>query len=117
MNVVVSFWAPDLHPAIVISAGLVVLMAINGLNVRYYGEVEFWISILKVLLMIGLFLFTFITMVGGNPLGDRYGFRYWRDPGLFAKSDVVGRLKGIWASVMWGAFAIVSQGYGSSKPS
>lgn len=22
-------------------------------------------------------------MLGGNPLGDRYGFRYWRDPGAF----------------------------------
>ena len=23
-------------------------------------------------------------MVGGNPLGDRFGFRYWNNPGAFA---------------------------------
>lgn len=42
---------------------------------RWYGETEFYISILKVILIFGLFLFTFITMVGGNPLHDVYGFR------------------------------------------
>lgn len=34
----------------------------------------------KVILILGLIAFTFITMLGGNPKGDRYGFRYWRDP-------------------------------------
>jgi len=24
-------------------------------------------------------MFTFIAMVGGNPLHDRFGFRYWKD--------------------------------------
>lgn len=31
----------------------------------------------KVLLIIGLLLMTFITMLGGNPLHDRFGFRFW----------------------------------------
>jgi len=31
--------------------------------------------------MLMFFAFTFITMVGGNPQGDAYGFRYWTDPG------------------------------------
>ena len=37
-------------------------------------------SIFKVFLMLGLMMYTFITMVGGNPDNDAYGFRYWRDP-------------------------------------
>jgi amino acid transporter len=87
--VVVQYWAPDLNPAIVITIGLIGLIAANGFSARVYGEVgtplvlvscarltiEFWISILKVLLMLGLFLYTFITMLGGNPIKDRYGFR------------------------------------------
>jgi amino acid transporter len=32
-----------------------------------------------------LFSFTFVTMVGGNPQGDAYGFRYWNNPGAFAE--------------------------------
>jgi hypothetical protein len=34
----------------------------------------------KLVLILMLFCFTFITMVGGNPKHDAYGFRYWRDP-------------------------------------
>jgi amino acid permease len=41
--------------------------ALNVLAVKFYGEAEFWLSGGKVLLMVILFCFTFITMVGGNP--------------------------------------------------
>lgn len=48
---------------------------------RYYGESEFWLAIGKVLLIVGLILYAIVTMLGGNPLNDRYGFRYWQNPG------------------------------------
>ena len=53
---------------------------LNGLAVRWYGMSEFYMSIFKVFLMLGLMSYTFITMVGGNPRHDAYGFRYWNDP-------------------------------------
>jgi hypothetical protein len=34
--------------------------------------------------------------------------RFWNDPGVFATPDAVGRLRGVWAGVTWGAFAVVS---------
>lgn len=34
----------------------------------------------KVVLIFIVFFFTFITMVGGNPQHDAYGFRYWKTP-------------------------------------
>lgn len=40
-------------------------------------ESEFWLASGKVILAIGLLAFTFVTMVGGNPLHDVYGFRNW----------------------------------------
>jgi len=45
-----------------------------------YGdaESEFWLAIGKVILAVGLICFTFISMVGGNPRRDAYGFRYWK---------------------------------------
>lgn len=42
-----------------------------------FAESEFWLALGKVILAIGLIAFTFITMVGGNPLHDVYGFRNW----------------------------------------
>ena len=53
---------------------------LNGLTVRYFGISEFYMSIFKVFLMLGLISYTFVTMVGGNPRRDPYGFRYWNDP-------------------------------------
>ena len=40
-------------------------------------EAEFWLSLGKVFLAVGLLLFTIVTMLGGNPLRDRFGFRNW----------------------------------------
>lgn len=53
---------------------------VNLTAVKWYGESEFWMALGKVILIVGLICFTFVTMLGGNPQGDRYGFRYWKDP-------------------------------------
>lgn len=64
INVIVEYWEP-LHPAILISACLVAIGALNLFSVRFFGEAEFWISITKIFLIFGLILYTFVTMVGG----------------------------------------------------
>lgn len=111
INLVVQFWAPDLHPAICISVALVLLGLINLWSVKFFGEVEFWISITKVLLMLGLFMFTLVTMCGGNPQGNAYGFQFWNNPGLFKDSGSTGHAKDIWASLSWATFGIAGPDY------
>ena len=71
---------------------LTILRLINFFAVKWYGESEFWLSMGKVLLSVGLIFFTFIAMLGGNPLHDRYGFRFWQNPGSFAEYYTVGNL-------------------------
>ena len=105
INVIVEYWTDSLHPAICISATLVALAAIQLYSVRWFGEIEFWISITKVLLMIGLTLYTFVTMVGGNPLKDKYGFRFWKMPGPFGTGSGLEVLRGIFDTVIWSCFA------------
>ena len=58
---------------------------LNILVVKAYGESEFWLSGGKAILVFILFAFTFVSMVGGNPQHDPYGFRYWNNPGAFAE--------------------------------
>ncbi|KAH7889741.1 dicarbixylic amino acid permease [Phlebopus sp. FC_14] len=53
---------------------------INLLGVGVFGELEFWMSSLKVLSLVGFILLGIIVDLGGNPLHDRIGFRYWRHP-------------------------------------
>jgi amino acid permease len=63
----------------------------------------------KIILMIMLFMFTFVTMVGGNPLKDAYGFRYWKNPGPISEYYGTGhsaQLRAFLASILGAAFAV-----------
>ncbi|WVW79256.1 hypothetical protein I302_101223 [Kwoniella bestiolae CBS 10118] len=111
MNVLIAYWAPDLTPAVCIAVGLALLLFVQVFNVRLYGETEFWISIGKIFMIFGAFIFTFITMVGGNPKHDKYGFRFWKDPGPFAADSGVDRAQAIWKAIQWGAYGIVGPDY------
>jgi yeast amino acid transporter len=88
--------------------------AINILAVRAYGEAEFWLSGGKVILILALFSFTFITMVGGNPLHDAYGFRYWKHGGAFREkihTGDLGRLQGFLGALNSALFTVVGPEY------
>lgn len=53
-------------------------------------------------------------MLGGNPLHDRFGFRYWRDPGAFATlyhSGNLGRFLGFLQCLIQASFTIAGPDY------
>ena len=82
-DVIIHYWSTALPTWALVLIVIVLYGLINLVNVKWYGEVEFWAALGKVLLIIGLIIFTFVVMLGGNPLGDRFGFRYWNNPGAF----------------------------------
>lgn len=57
-----------------------VYRVINIFAVKCYGEAEFYLSIGKLLLIFIVFAFTFVTMCGGNPQHNAYGFSNWGKP-------------------------------------
>jgi amino acid transporter len=100
--------------------------------VKWYGETEFWAALGKMLLIIGLIIYTFVAMLGkflfstahykhilihhlgGNPLGDRYGFRYWKEPGAFAElyyEGNLGRFLGFLQCLIMASFTIAGPDY------
>ncbi|KAL5605994.1 hypothetical protein BROUX41_006213 [Berkeleyomyces rouxiae] len=91
-NIIITYWTDAIPTAVIICTILVLYGAINVLAVQFYGEIEFWAALGKMLLIIGLIIFTVFVMLGANPLGDRFGFRYWKDPGAFAESFYTGSL-------------------------
>ncbi|WPK22799.1 hypothetical protein PUMCH_000012 [Australozyma saopauloensis] len=104
---VVGFWTP-VSPAVFISVGLLTILFFNVFGVNWYGEIEFFSSILKVLLIVGLMLFTLITMCGANPKHDAYGFRNWSQGGLmheFLAKGSTGRFLGLWNVLIYAAFS------------
>ena len=99
---------------------------------RWYGESEFWLALSKVILIVGLIIFTFLAMYGDflivlsgyklnrscrlgvNPLGDRYGFRYWYEPGSFAEyytTGNLGRFMGFVACFSLASFTVAGPDY------
>ncbi|KAK7418733.1 hypothetical protein QQX98_003751 [Neonectria punicea] len=104
-----SYWFPEINPGVWVAVTLVVVFGLNCLAVKYFGEAEFYASILKVFLIIGFLLFTFIVVLGGNPQHDRIGFRYWKNPGAFNEQYIEGgpgRFLAIWGVFNTAAFAI-----------
>ncbi|KAF2108909.1 general amino acid permease-like protein AGP2 [Lophiotrema nucula] len=114
LNLVLSFWRDDIPVAAVCAVCIVLYALCNVLAVKAYGEAEFWLSGGKVFLILILFSFTFITMVGGNPQHDAYGFRYWNKPGAFAEylsTGSLGRFEGFLGALWAATFCIVGPEY------
>ncbi|EGP91817.1 unnamed protein product [Zymoseptoria tritici ST99CH_1A5] len=115
---VLGYWSDktqETGPLAGIIIGVIICYAaINALAVGIFGEAEFWLSGGKVILIFILFLFTFITMVGGNPRGDAYGFRYWEGGAAFKEylsTGSLGRFEGFMGSMSSAAFTVVGPEY------
>lgn len=74
-NPVVQYWiAPDKFPiAAWITIFIAIIIAINFCGVRVFGEVEFWMSLFKVITLTGLIIFGIVIDLGGGPSHDRIG--------------------------------------------
>ncbi|KAI4164765.1 MAG: hypothetical protein LQ342_001740 [Letrouitia transgressa] len=113
-NVIIHYWSDIVPAGGIIAITIFLYGVINVFAVKWYGESEFWLALGKVLLIIGLIAYTFITMLGGNPLHDRFGFRYWREPGSFAelyKTGSLGRFLGFLQCVIQASFTVAGPDY------
>ena len=66
-------------------------------------------ALTKVLLLFGLVALTIITMSGGNPKHDAYGFSNWGNTPMLAyyTEGSTGRFLGWWKIVVYCAFSTV----------
>lgn len=108
---VIQYWCPPerVNPGIFIAVFLVVIIAINYLGVRFFGEFEFWLSSVKVLVIVGLMVLCLVLALGGGPNRDRTGFRYWSDPGAlneYIATEATGRFLAVWSSMVTAVFAV-----------
>ena len=110
---VVSYWLPasKVNAGVWITVFLVLSVIFNYFAVRFFGEIEFWLSALKCLIILGIILLSFILMLGGGPDHDRKGFRYWKNPGAFnayIAKGAAGRFFAFWSSLVTALFAFGS---------
>lgn len=87
---------------------MVAIIVINYFGVKIFGELEFWLSSFKVIVILGLILCSFIFALGGGPDHDRRGFRYWHEPGAFATKYTggsLGKFLAFWSTMVQATFA------------
>ena len=72
-----------MNPGVFITVFYVAIVLINYFGVRFFGEFEFWLSSLKVIIIIGVILLSLILACGGGPNHHATGFQYWHHPGAF----------------------------------
>ncbi|CCE86270.1 Piso0_004753 [Millerozyma farinosa CBS 7064] len=76
--VVISYWS-DLNPAVWITILGISVVLSTAFGVRFYGELEYVMGVLKVILIMGLFIVCLVIDLGGSKGQERIGFRYWKE--------------------------------------
>lgn len=71
VGIYVNYWLPDVHPGITAAVFLVIITAVNLIDVKAYGEFEFWFAIIKVIAIIAMIALGLFLIVGGR--GDAVG--------------------------------------------
>jgi len=109
--VLVNFWTESVNNSVWITICLIVCVTINLFGAGVYGECEFIFASIKVITITGLIILGIILDLGGGPDHDRIGFRYWKNPGVFAQFDGIagakGRFLGWWAVMSQAAFSFI----------
>lgn len=108
-GMVVEYWTDKFSIGLWILIFYVIIVVINFLGVKLYGEFEFWFSLVKVLTIIGLILLGIILDAGVGQEAP-IGFKYWKDPGPFANlhypnNPSLGYFIGFWNVMIQAAFS------------
>ncbi|KAF8524045.1 amino acid transporter [Hysterangium stoloniferum] len=109
--VLVNYWNKSVNNAAWITIFLLVVVTINFLGTRVFGECEFWFASIKVVTIIGLIILGLVIDLGGAPDHDRRGFRFWHNPGPFVQflgiKGPKGRFLGFWSVLIQAAYAFI----------
>lgn len=82
-GITIQFWRSDINVGVWITVFLVILTVIQIFGVRGYGEVEFFLSIIKICGVIGFIILGIIIDCGGTGPQGYLGAKYWHNPGAF----------------------------------
>ncbi|KAF1999720.1 amino acid permease [Amniculicola lignicola CBS 123094] len=85
ISLVVMYWTDTVPQWAWIIIFWLIFISLSMLGVLAYGEVEFWLSLIKVI-SISIFFILAIAISTGGIGPQKIGFKYWNDPGAFADS-------------------------------
>ncbi|KAE8150965.1 amino acid permease [Aspergillus avenaceus] len=108
-GLIIQYWDDQLSIAIFIAIFWAVITLLNFLPVSFYGEIEFWFSMIKVITVLGFMIFA-ICIDAGVGKDGYLGFKTWHNPGAFApylvdESNPVSKFVGFWAVLVQAGFS------------
>ncbi|CAI3544973.1 putative proline amino acid transporter [Clostridium neonatale] len=117
IGIYIQFWAPNFPTWISALICLIVLLFINLLGVKYYGELEFWFSIIKVIAIIcmiimGLLMIFFGFANSGQPIGIS---NLWKNRGFFPNGISGFLLSFIFVTFAFGGVELIGITAGEAK--
>lgn len=100
-SITINFWDENrkINPDVWVTIIYVIIVMLHFIGSEAYGEGEFVIGCLKVLMVTGFIIMSIIVNVGGGPEGNFIGGKYWHDPGYYTN------FKGLCTVFVTGAFA------------
>ncbi|CAO3694734.1 unnamed protein product [Rhizopus microsporus] len=84
---IIKFWGQIMPDPAWSTIFLVLIVAVNFMGVRIYGELEYWFALIKILIVI-VFIIIGILVAAGAVGGHVIGFEYWKNPGAFNNGAV-----------------------------
>ncbi|CAR23878.1 amino acid permease [Lachancea thermotolerans CBS 6340] len=105
---IIQYWTLGVPNAAWIIIFWVPISLSNLVSVKFYGEFQFWIALIKVIAIVGFLIYCLCMVCGAGKTGP-VGFRYWRNPGpwgdgIISKSKSEGRFLGWVSSLVNAAF-------------
>ena len=83
VGIYLAYWFPDLPQWTGILICLVVITAINSITVSAYGEIEFWMALIKISAIIFMIIFgTYLIFSNGKPFPENFE-NLWIHGGFF----------------------------------
>ncbi|MGK9175689.1 phenylalanine transporter [Yokenella regensburgei] len=83
-GIYMQYWFPEVPTWIWAATFFIIINAVNLVNVRLYGETEFWFALIKVLAIIGMIGFGLWMLFSGNGGEKASVENLWRFDGFFA---------------------------------
>ncbi|ACT05586.1 amino acid permease-associated region [Dickeya chrysanthemi Ech1591] len=83
VGIYIQYWWPEVPAWVSAAVFFVAINAINLTNVKVYGELEFWFSIIKVAAIIGMIAFGGYLLLSGNGGPDANVANLWQHGGFF----------------------------------
>lgn len=102
-SIVIQYWNREINVAAWISIILGLVVLLNLVNVKHFGEAEFWFASMKLILLSILIILGIVLFFGGGPHHDKLGFRYWSNGRAFNQhnaSGSTGKFFSVWSAIV-----------------